>query len=134
MVLTPQEVFPARAGGGSPPVRRVLVVEDVPDARAALDAILRRCGMQTSCAATLADAIRLLGWNPDVIVLDLMLPDGSGVEVLRRVRAANHPARVAVVTATSDPRLLKEANSLRPDAFFQKPLDWKQLCQWVSTA
>ena len=133
MLLTPQEVFPAR-GGGAPAGRRVLVVEDVPDARAALDAILRRCGMQTSCAATLSEAIRLLGWNPDVIVLDLMLPDGSGVEVLRRVRAANIPARVAVVTATSDPRLLNEVKSLRPEAFFQKPLDWQELCRWVVAA
>jgi CheY-like chemotaxis protein len=132
MLLTPAEVTPAPPGGGPPIGRRVLVVEDVPDARAALDRMLRRCGLQTSCAASLAEALRQLDWRPDTIVLDLLLPDGNGVEVLRRVRGSGWPTRVAVVTATSDSRLLDEVQALNPDALFRKPLEWIELCNWVA--
>ena len=131
MLLTPLEITPATAGTGPPAARRVLAVEDVPDARAALDAVLRRCGHQTACAANLAGALRLLGWNPDAIVLDLILPDGNGVEVLRRVRSSGLPVQVAVVTATSDDRLLDEVQTLKPDALFRKPLEWAELCRWI---
>ena len=131
LLLLPPEgtLAPSR---GAAPGRRVLVVEDTPDARAALDAMLRRRGLQTSCAANLAGALQLLGWRPDTIVLDLMLPDGNGVEVLRRVRNAGMPAQVAVVTATSDDRLLDEVQALKPDALFRKPLDWNELCRWIA--
>jgi CheY-like chemotaxis protein len=132
MLLIPAEVTPAPPGGGPFTGRRVLVVEDVPDARAALDRMLRHCGLQTSCAASLADALRLLDWRPDTIVLDLMLPDGNGVEVLRRVRTSGMPTQVAVVTATSDARLLDEVQALKPDAVFRKPLEWVDLCKWVA--
>jgi CheY-like chemotaxis protein len=134
MLLIPAEVTPAPPGDVPPPTRRVLVVEDVPDVRAALDGMLRRCGLQTACAANLAGALRLLGWQPDTIVLDLMLPDGNGVEVLRRVRSSGMPAQVAVVTAASDHRLLDEVQALKPDALFRKPVDWKDLCTWISGA
>ena len=130
--LFPSEVTPASRAGAGPVARRVLVVEDVPDARAALDAILRRRGLQTACAANLASALSLLGWQPDTIVLDLMLPDGNGVEVLRRVRTAGMAAQVAVVTATSDDRLLDEVQALKPDALFRKPPDWNELCRWIA--
>ena len=132
MLLIPAEVTPAPPGGGSSTGRRVLVVEDVPDARAALDRMLRHCGLQTACAASLAGALRLLEWRPDTIVLDLMLPDGNGVEVLRRVRSSGVPTRVAVVTATSDDRLLDEVQALKPDAVFRKPLEWGDLCKWIT--
>jgi two-component system OmpR family response regulator len=133
MLLTLDELTSARPNGAAaPPGRRVMVVEDTPDARAALDAMLRRCGMQTACAATLAGALRLLAWQPDAIVLDLMLPDGNGVEILRRVRTGHMPIIVAVITAASDYRLLDEVQALQPDAFFKKPLDWKALCEWLA--
>ena len=110
----------------------MLVVEDVPDARAALDVLLRGCGVQTACAATLAGALRLLDWRPHAILLDLKLPDGNGVEVLRRVRSSGMSAQVAVITGTSDDRLLDEVRSLKPDAVFRKPLDWQEVCQWAA--
>ena len=132
LLLLPPEVTPAPPRAKYSPGRRVLVVEDLPDARAALDGMLRRCGLQTACAANLAGALKLLGWQPDTIVLDLLLPDGNGVEVLRRVRTSGMASQVAVVTATSDSRLLDEVNALKPDAVFRKPLDWGELCRWVA--
>ena len=130
-------------GGGQPEpelrprgdVLHVLVVEDDPEINELVGAYARLAGFGYRAAlngdAALSEVTRR---KPDVIVLDLMLPDGSGVEVLRRVRTAQLPARVAVITATSDPRLLNEAKSLRPDAFFPKPLDWQELCRWVAAA
>jgi hypothetical protein len=56
------------------------------------------------------------------------------VELLRVVRTHHFPARVAVVTAASDPRLLAEAKRLEPDALFRKPLDFAVLRAWLVAA
>jgi len=110
----------------------VLVVEDDPDGRDALVELCRRtahtCLSASSRAEALAEVVRR---PPDAMVLDLMLPDGSGVEVLRVVREHRFPVRVAVVTAASDPQLLAEVQRLKPDALFRKPVDLLELRAWL---
>ena len=86
--------------------------------------------MTPICAPSLAEATQKLIWNPDVVLLDLMLPDGCGVELLRRLRRRNDPARVALITAAPDP-LLAEAQAHGPDATFRKPLDVHALLNWL---
>ena len=114
----------------APPVPRVLIVEDEPDARAAMDLLVRRWGCRTACAASVSQALPLLD-SADVVLLDLMMPDRNGVELLRLVRELGLAARVAVVTAAQDPALLTEARSLRPEGFFTKPVQWDSLRQWL---
>jgi DNA-binding response OmpR family regulator len=113
--------------------RRVLIVEDDRASLKALTRLLTVSGYDTICAPTLADATQKLIWHPDVVLLDLMLPDGSGVELLRRLRRRNDPARVALVTAASE-SLVAEAEALRPDATFRKPLDVSALLAWLADA
>jgi ActR/RegA family two-component response regulator len=92
--------------------------------------ILRRRGYAVSEAATVADAIGLLGRNGDApqwMLLDLMLPDGCGIDVLRRVRAANLSTRTCVITGCAA-SLLAEAREAGAEHTFVKPLDVQQLC------
>ena len=91
----------SRTFGKSPPAPlRVLIVEDDPDSRETLMELCRRLGHTCLAAPNRAEALAMLIHRPpDAILLDLMLPDGNGMEVLRLVRAHNFPARVAVVTA-----------------------------------
>src|SRR5947208_3240993 len=105
---------------------RVLIVEDDPDARLALQNMLQLLGHAVTCAGTAAEAIRELRSQHefDAVILDLVLPDENGMVVLADVRERKLLTRVAVVTALSttegDLRLPAE---LRPDAFFRKPID-----------
>ncbi len=80
---------------------RVLVVDDEPTIRDVVSRYLVRAGYDTSVAATGREAIRQAGReHPDVVVLDLMLPDVDGLEVMRRLRQQERD-RTAIVLLTA---------------------------------
>ena len=110
---------------------RVLVVEDDPESYQALSKILKHVGYEVFTAPTLAAATDLLGTEPRFVVLDLMLPDGNGKELLRDIRDRRLPIKVAVLTAVSDPNLLEEVRQLGPEALFGKPVDVPRLLAWL---
>jgi DNA-binding response OmpR family regulator len=103
--------------------KRVLIVEDHEPTRRALRGLFRVRGYEVSTAGTVAEALASLDPPPSCIVLDLMLPDGRGEEVLRRVREAEMPTCVAVCTGVDDSARLKAIQRLRPDVFLVKPVD-----------
>lgn len=111
----------------------VLVVEDDRDSREALVRLLRHKGYTVVAAATATAGIaEIIQKQPDRLVLDLMLPDVNGVEVLRVIRQSSWPIRVAVVTATHEPRSFPGLMALRPDVIFAKPLDFGALNDWLA--
>ena len=110
--------------------RRVLVVDDDASVRRALLRLLTVGGFQTLVAATFAGACEQLAFQPDVVLTDLMLPDGSGLELIRRIRERDETAVVAVLTADDDARVAK-AVALHPDALFRKPFDADELLAWL---
>jgi DNA-binding response OmpR family regulator len=112
---------------------RTLLVEDDLDTCEALTRILTRRGYQIDCANSVNEALRKLKDEPECIVLDLMLPDGSGVELLRHVRESGRPVRVAIATGAADTNLMSDAILLRPDAFFTKPIDATELVSWLAS-
>ena len=67
------------------------------------------------------------------VILDLNLPDGSGTELLRKIRDENLPIKVAVTTGRTDRLLMAEVSQLQPDAFFTKPVDLMELMCWVKS-
>src|SRR5688572_10232131 len=111
---------------------RTLLVDDDPDTCEALTRILRRRGYDIDCAKSINEAMQKLKAEPDCLVLDLMLPDGNGIQVLRHVRESGLPVRVAVATGAGDTDLMSDAILLRPDAFFTKPIDATELVSWLS--
>ena len=101
----------------SPVRRHLLVVDDEPHIGLLLRPHLERLGYEVSIARTLADARRALegGASPlDAMLLDLHLPDGSGLDLLRELRAdpATRAFPVIVLTAEGEDRILGEAESL----------------------
>jgi DNA-binding response OmpR family regulator len=80
---------------------RVLVVDDEPTIRDVVSRYLLRAGYDTAVAATGKEAIRRAGDDrPDVVVLDLMLPDVDGLEVMRRLRQQDRD-RTAILLLTA---------------------------------
>ncbi|HEX2502609.1 MAG TPA: response regulator, partial [Miltoncostaeaceae bacterium] len=81
---------------------RVLVVDDEPQVLRSLTAALSAAGYEVSGAETVATALEAAALRPpDAVVLDLRLPDGSGVEVCRRLREWSQ-APVVVVSAVDE--------------------------------
>ena len=81
---------------------RILVAEDDPDIANLLAHYLQRAGFEADLVATGRDVLpRLKKAPPDVLLLDLMLPDRPGLEVLREMRRRDPDAVVVIVTAYS---------------------------------
>jgi DNA-binding response OmpR family regulator len=108
----------------------VLVVEDDPAALKAMLGLLTLGGFETMVSSTLAGGFDHLTALPDLVLTDLTLPDGNGVELLKRVRRRNQGAAVALICGGDDTQLA-EAAALRPDAIFRKPLDRAELISWL---
>jgi DNA-binding response OmpR family regulator len=110
-----------------------VIVEDDDACRTLLDKFLRVRGHVTGCAASLAEARPMLGEDCKRVILDLNLPDGNGTELLRQIREANLPIKVAVTTGRTDRLLMAEVSQLQPDAFFTKPVDLRELICWIKS-
>jgi DNA-binding response OmpR family regulator len=123
----------SRIEGSSLTQTRTLIVEDDPTSRDALLRILKMMGFEVEAAPTLREGMLALGRKPAALILDLMLPDGNGMEILRRIRQEKLPIRVAVLTGADRP-MVEEANRLQPDALFMKPVDLTRLLAWLRPA
>jgi two-component system, cell cycle response regulator DivK len=102
----------------------VLIVDDAPDNREAYAEYLRFRGFRTLEAATGTDAIEQARENrPDVILLDLRLPDIDGLEVSRYVRASKtlQQPKIIAVSAAVFPSDVADALSSGCNVFLQKP-------------
>ncbi|MEO6114430.1 MAG: response regulator transcription factor [Sphingomicrobium sp.] len=104
---------------------RILVADDHPMIRTALEVLLRDTefeivGTTGTGEETLREVDRL---RPDIVLLDLQMPGGSGMDVLRRIRADKTPLRVIVLTAAIDDSSLLEANALNVQGIVLKNSD-----------
>ncbi|MGC5629176.1 response regulator [Georgenia sp. Z1344] len=79
-------------------------------------------------ARTKQDALRFLGSaRVDLVLLDLNLPDGHGLEIARAIRTANHPADVMAITAAREIELVRAAVSLGGVGYLLKPFTFADL-------
>jgi len=81
---------------------RILVVEDEGDLRQVIEFNLSAAGHEVLTAATGADGLRLARERrPEVVLLDIMLPDTSGLEVCRQIKASTETKSILVVLLTA---------------------------------
>jgi two-component system KDP operon response regulator KdpE len=109
------------------PSSRVLVVDDEPQIVRGLKIILRDAGYAVESAETKAQALALLASRPpDALVLDLVLPDGQGVEVCREVRRWSR-LPILVLSAVGDEREKVRALDAGADDYVTKPFGTDEL-------
>src|SRR5258708_36473697 len=86
--------------GRRQPDARLLVVEDEPNILELLSASLRYAGFEVVTAAAGTEAVQAAQRHrPDLVVLDVMLPDMDGFDVIRRLRSGARPLPVVFLTA-----------------------------------
>ncbi len=107
---------------------RVLLVEDDMDAARGVTLMLKSAGTVVDVADTGEEALELTRhYDYDIVILDLMLPDMEGYEVVRRMRAARSETPVLILSGLSRPQAKVKGLALGADDFITKPFDRAEL-------
>ena len=103
---------------------KLLVVDDDPVFRAVLARALSKRGFDVHVAAGLGDALRRLDEGPlDYAVVDLRMPDGSGLVLVETLKRVNPAARIVVLTGFASVATAVEAIKLGAIHYLPKPAD-----------
>jgi DNA-binding NarL/FixJ family response regulator len=116
-------------------VIRVVVVDDEALVRSGFELILRAAGdIDVIATATGAQAVReITACKPDVVLLDIRMPDVDGLTILRQVRAMPDPPVVAMLTTFDSDEYIAAALRSGAAGFLLKDTDPEQLAQLVRT-
>lgn len=109
-------------------LRRVLVLEDEPRTVEVLDSYLRGDGFETTLCATVEEAFaQLHRAKPDLMILDVSLPDGSGLDVLRETRSSGMRVPAIVLTARGEESDRIVGLELGADDYVTKPFSPREV-------
>ena len=104
---------------------RILIIDDDRDLITLLATLLKRINVESVAARDGIEGLGVLksSQRPDMIILDLMLPDMDGLEVLQRIRAQPELSNVPVVilSATGDPDTIRFSLDRGADEYITKP-------------
>lgn len=110
---------------GEPRKARILVVDDDTSLQKLVTVLLQHAGMDVISADNAAAAAQVLKATPlpDMMILDLMLPDISGLEFLRQVRAKEffEHLPILILSALADPDQIRSGLQLGADRYLTKP-------------
>jgi len=105
-------------------LKRILIVDDEQSMRELLAILLKKEGFEVTTAGSRAEAASALaGTTVDMVLTDVRLPDGDGLEVLRHVKAAAPETIVIVMTAYGTAETAVAARKLGAEAYLLKPFD-----------
>ncbi len=104
---------------------QILLADDHPMIQAAVEAMLRGSDYKLVAKASSGnEALREIAeHDPEIVVLDIQMPDGSGIEVLRQLRSSGDNRKVVLLTASLDETGFSEALSLKVDGVLLKTSD-----------
>ena len=116
-------------------MQKILVIDDEPSMRELLGIMLRKEGFEVLLADSRASAATMLARGPvSMVITDVKLPDGDGIEILRHVKAAAPETVVIVMTAFGSTQTAVAALKLGAHDYLIKPFDIEELRIVVSNA
>jgi len=111
---------------------RILVVDDEIEIRDVLSQFLGKLGYEVETAPDGTSALeKFRSYSPHFIFLDLMMPDISGIEVLKMIREIDKQARVIMISGMHDLGMAKEAMLLGALDYITKPIEFKFLQKFI---
>lgn len=109
-------------------MRKLLIVDDETGIVEEVKSFFEEEGYEVRTADTAKDGIEVLTqFQPDIMMLDMKLPDASGLQVLRFSKENYPTVKVIVNTGYVDQIVIDEAEKIGRDAFLQKPFDLERL-------
>ncbi|MEM7332000.1 MAG: ATP-binding protein [Chloroflexota bacterium] len=114
--------------------KRVLIVDDRPENLAVLLSFLDPLNFEMEIASNGADAIHLTKqWQPDLILMDLIMPDVSGFEVVKEMKADDATKNIPIVAVSASIGRAAQTQSKEAgcDAFLSKPVEYSELLKIV---
>ncbi len=119
----PPDIFEKEAARG-----RILVIDDEPDIRESLEMLLSSESYRVDLAANATEGLRRLELSSyDLILLDLMMPDKSGMEVLEEIRQRDQETPVFLITAYGSIEVAVQALKRGANDYLSKPWDNEKL-------
>jgi two-component system KDP operon response regulator KdpE len=113
---------------------KVLVIDDEPPIRKLLRMGLETQGYQTMDASNAKAALELMSDKPDLVILDLGLPDMEGLELLRQIRARREDLPVVVLSSRGDEAAKVAALDQGADDYVTKPFGMEELLARIRAA
>jgi two-component system response regulator PilR (NtrC family) len=114
---------------------QILVVDDEPDLRTLYELTLLREGFRVEAAGSVQEAWQLLTDRRfDVVITDMRLPDGLGMELLQRIRSEQRGERCVVITAYGSAENAVECLKAGAFDYLTKPVDLKQFRLVIASA
>jgi len=110
--------------------QKILIVDDEPNIVISLEFLMKREGFAVSVAVDGEEALRKIAEiQPDLVLLDIMMPKKSGFEVCQEIRAnpAWAPIKVVMLTAKGRDTEVQKGMALGADAYITKPFSTKDL-------
>jgi two-component system, NarL family, nitrate/nitrite response regulator NarL len=106
-------------------VTRIVLADDHPMIQAAVEAMLRGSDYELAAkAGTGAEALQAIEeQDPDIVVLDIQMPEGTGLDVLRKIRSSGDDRKVVLLTASIDEAGFAESLKLSVDGVLLKTSD-----------
>ena len=113
--------------------KKVLVIDDEADVRTFITMVLKNDGYETVTAANGAEGLKVLREeSPDLVILDLMMPNQSGTDFYRRLVQDKQHGQTPVIVVSGVPG--RELAIRKPAAVFDKPIDPDQFLEAVAAA
>lgn len=115
---------------------RILIVDDSSYMRGVIKKVLKADGYAEMLEAADGEAATSIyaKERPDVVLMDIVMPNKSGIEALRSIRELDPDARVVMVSAVGQEVIVKEALAMGASGFIIKPFDEAQVQNAIKSA